>query len=309
MCVCLLLAALPVLAGCGQASRGTPRVPAGAVAVVGTTPITSASVTHWRAILVRDEPRAGRTNVPVHTFERALSFLIKAQWLQQEARAEGLDLPASNGTTAGRVAGPAHAGASDAELQARLDAIASALARRHAEHVPPPTRAEVVAYYRAHRSQFTEPAVRHTLMVVTGTHSGALAARTALQHGASWAAVARRLSTDPSASSGGNFNVLRGVQSATLTDAVFAATPGRITGPVRAPRAAEPSTRDYYLFDVMGEQKSSVEPLPRVEGQIRSILSERMRENALNAFVREYEQRWRARTVCAAGYVVPECRR
>lgn len=282
-------------------------MPPGAVAVVGETPITLASVAHWRAIVARHEPRALRTTISPHTYERALSFLIKAQWLQQEARAEGLGLPPSSDTAAGR----ALSGASlpDAELQARLDAIASALARRHAEHISSPTRAEVVTYYDAHGSQFTEPAVRHTLMVVTGTRAGALAARTALRRATSWATVARRFSTDPSARSGGSFNVVQGVQSAALTDAVFAATPGRITGPVRAPRTAEPSRRDYYVFEVTREQKSSIEPLPRVEGQIRSVLGERMRENALSVFVREYEQRWRARTVCAAGYAVPECRR
>jgi len=305
----LFVLALVALAGCGQSARMPTRLPPGAVAIVATTPIMGASLAHWRAVVAREEEPSGSAGASRHAAERALSFLIKAQWLQQEARAESLNLPPSGDPAVGRVAGSAHQEASltGAELQARLDAIASALARHHAERIPSPTRAAVVAYYSAHRSHFTEPAVRHTLMVVTRTRAAALAAATALRRGAPWARVARRFSIDPSARTGAAVNIVRGLQSPALTGAVFAAPARQVTGPVRAPRAAGPSALEYYVFEVTGEIPAAIAPLRDVEGQILGMIRQSMSRRALGDFVRRYERRWRGRTLCAAALAVPQC--
>jgi predicted transcriptional regulator len=105
-------------------------VPRGAVAIVAATPVTAASFAHWLAIVRRGNPGYDREQAVTHT----VSFLVKAQWLQQEAVAEGIDESKLNQLISSR---PPRAEAqigmtvADATLQARLDLIAEALRRRH----------------------------------------------------------------------------------------------------------------------------------------------------------------------------------
>ncbi len=289
----------------------TPRrVPAGAVAIVGAVPIATSSFEHWLAIAARLPARSGppaRTGPPA--VRRTISFLVKAQWLLQEATAEGVDESMLAGLVAQRIADaqpPKGMTRSDVALQTRLDVIAEALQRRHG--TVSVSTAQVARYYAAHRAEFVNPAVRDTLMVVTRDRASALRARAALASGQRWAVVARHWSIDSSVANDGAYAVVEGVQSPTLVHAVFAARPGQITGPVRATPATQPTVTDYYLFEVTGERPASPQPLGRVTGQIRQTLAEQERPRALAAFTRAYELRWRSRTLCATGYVVPECR-
>jgi hypothetical protein len=308
-----LLAGALLLAGCGGTAHPeapTPRrVPPGAVAIVGAVPITTASLDHWLAILSKGQRAAGTT---AHTRRQAVarsaSFLIKAQWLLQEATAERinesvLNKLASQQTTNARPNGMTR---SDALFQARLNVIAEALQSRHG--TVSVSAAQVAGYYTSHRSRFTSPAVRDTLMVVTHDRASALRARAALASGQRWPAVAKRWSVDSSALNGGAYAVVEGVQSPALVHAVFAAARGRTTGPVRAAPAAQPNVSDYYIFKVTGGQPASPRPLAQVAAQIKQTLSEEERQRAFVAFARAYEIRWRERTLCAPAYVVAECR-
>jgi hypothetical protein len=105
-------------------------VPPGAVAIVGATPVSAASFAHWLAIVRRGNPDYG----PKQAFAHTTAFLVKAQWLQQEARAEGINeavlnqLVAARAARAGTLNGLAGA---DAAFQIRLDVIAEALRGRH----------------------------------------------------------------------------------------------------------------------------------------------------------------------------------
>jgi hypothetical protein len=289
----------------------TPRrVPPGAVAIVGAVPIATSSFEHWLAIAARLPARSGppaRTGPPA--VRRTVSFLVRAQWLLQEATAEHVDESALNGLVAQRIADaqpPRGMTRSDTAFQTRLDVIAEALQRRNG--TVSVSTAQVAHYYGAHRSRFVSPAVRDTLMVVTHDRASALSAKAALVSGQPWGVVAKRWSIDSSVTNGGAYAVVEGVQSPTLVRAVFAARPGQITGPVPATPAAQPTVTDYYLFEVTGKHRSSPRPLAEVAAQIRQTLAEQERPSALAAFTRAYELRWRSRTLCAAGYVVPECR-
>jgi PPIC-type PPIASE domain len=304
-----------MLAGCGKSSPATVttpiRVPAGAVAIVGATPIKLISLKQWLPIVEGGEAAPG---LAAGKHQRAVAdtvaFLVKAQWLLQESRAEGIDESVVDRRVSKRSAEePPQNGMSsaDAAYQTRLNFIAEVLESRHG-HVAV-TQAQIEGYYNAHRSQFVEPAVRYTLMVVTRSRSDALTARAALASGERWSAVARRWSVDSSSAlNGGAYAVAEGAQSPVLVHAVFAARRGAIVGPVKVPATAEPMTHDYYLFKVTGAIPASHEPLARVAERIRRTLAAQERERSLAAFTRAYEARWRTRTLCAPGYVVAECR-
>jgi PPIC-type PPIASE domain len=308
--------ALVLLAGCGGTVRvavPTPRsVPPGAVAIVGAVPVTTASIDHWVAILSKGQPAAGTTaGTRREAVQRAVSFLVKAQWLLQESHTEGinesvLNKLVSQQTAHAQLSPQSGMTRSDAAFQARLNVIAEALQSRHG--TVSVSAAQVAGYYATHRSQLVNPAVRDTLMVVTHDRASALRARAALAAGQPWAAVAKRSSIDSSALNGGAYAVVDGIQSPALVHAVFTARHGQIAGPVRATPAAQPNVSDYYLFKVTGGHPASPQPLAQVTAQIRQTLTEQQRPRALAAFTRAYELRWRSRTLCAPGYLVAECR-
>jgi len=345
---CALIATLLSLAGCGGGGQvDTPpiprRVPSGAVAVVGATPITAASLEHWLPILYREQAATESTTTralphrPAYTgciavlrargerasesalraqcaqeyrtaVEETMSFLLRAQWLLQESRAEGINESVLNRLVSQRSAQAppaAHTAMTGADIafQARLDIITEALQSRHSKAAPV-TQAQVARYYTAHRSQFANPPVRHTLMVVTHSLTRALEARAALATGQRWSAVARRYSVDSSALIGGAFAVVGGEQFPALERAVFNAKRGRIVGPVKAgaPIAS------YYLFEVTGADPGSPQSLAEVAAQIKQTLTQQLQQRSWAAFSSAYERRWTARTLCASGYLASECR-
>jgi PPIC-type PPIASE domain len=311
---CILATALPA-SGCGG-SRETPapvpiHVPPGAVAVVGAVPITTASFRHWLAIALRHlGPAGGRGNRHRSAVEQTLSFLVKAQWLQQEATAEGVDERALTRLVSRRTAGTTpqsgitHA---DAALQARLDIIADALRERHRK-AGAVTPGQVASYYARHRAKFRSPAVRETLMIVTASRSEAIAAKAALARGQSWASVARRYSEDSSALAGAAYAIVQGVQPPRLWRAASKARRHQLVGPIEAPQVAGPPASSFYLFEVVGGRPGTQLPLTAVATELGATLAERGRERAYTAFTSAYEQRWRYRTLCAPGYLTPLCR-
>lgn len=301
----LLLGGVMLISACGGARLvhvSIPRrVPPHAIAIVGDVPITTKSFKHWLAIVSRDP--AGSS----HAVQQTVSFLVRAQWLLQEAAEERISESAIDGLAARQASRSAQRGMSpsDAAFQARLDAITEILQRRHTTAVVSST--QVSRYYAAHRSQFREPAVRNTLMIITHDRASALRAKAALASGARWAAVATRWSIDSSALNGGRYIVVEGVQSSALVHVVFAARHRSLVGPLPASPAAQPGVTDYYLFVVTGGHGTSPLPLRKAEAEVRELLVTQAGQRSLTAFTRAYGARWKKFTLCGPQYGVPEC--
>lgn len=82
-----LACASVALCGCGAASSS-------GVAMVEGTPISRATLAHWTQIKrleVEGLPRQGSRPSPAELQRRALVFLITADWLEGEAKAQGID--------------------------------------------------------------------------------------------------------------------------------------------------------------------------------------------------------------------------
>jgi PPIC-type PPIASE domain len=318
------IVALLLLAGCGgghahvaatsqdAAIPAPARVPAGAVAIVGSTPITVASFEHWlpivqQGVAAEGTAAAGRKQAG----EATVSFLVRAEWLLQESGAEGINETVLNRLVSQQTAhGKAENGMTRADVayRARLAIITEALQSRHSDTAASVSGAQVAHYYAAHRAQFVNPPVRDTLMVVTHSLARALKARAALGAGQRWAAVAKRYSVDSSALIGGAFAVVGGEQSPALERAVFTAERGRTVGPVKAPPAAGAPVATYYLFEVTGARPGSPQLVSEVAAQIKQTLTQQLQQRSWAAFSGAYDKRWTARTLCAPGYVVAECR-
>jgi len=298
---CVLLAA--VAAGCGAGDGPT-------VAHVGKGAIGQSAVAHWAHALehgaslqgLRDERRGTAA-------QRALGLLIAAQWVDGEAARQGV-APSSdavskavngrkeaNGVSEFEAA--LHASGQtigDVELDARSELAAAALAGKLVQRASQITEAEVTSYYEQHHKLFTEGEERQTELIEN------------LPSPAAATALVRRIGT------GNAFKkralkeaVVRTVSGApapgditNLSDAIFAARQGVVSPPTKL-------NRTWTVFIVRKIVPAKLKPLARVRRDAeRRLIAQRHRQ-LFASFEREYKARWKARTICQRGYVVPKC--
>jgi PPIC-type PPIASE domain len=328
-----VLAAAAVLAGCGGNGVKTARRNDPVVAHVGDATISISALTHWMKVLapqhvVPDEPgfhvciAHGRTLAPQSTpgqskeacrrryealVRQALEFLISSQWLVQEADAEGIGV--TQRETQEQLSARKRTFLSEREFAASLRAISQTpadvvleirselasgkLRRRHGEATVSP--ADVAAYYRRHLKRF-HIAERRYFYLVEFLKSAAAARRVIgeVKHGASMANLGLREGlhrTSPS---------IQGIKRP-LYEAIFAARPHELIGPVRI-------RRTYFVVEITKIAPARQQTLAQARDTIeRKLIAERKRR-ALAAFIRSWRTQWAAKTDCSPGYVVQKCR-
>src|SRR5918997_995386 len=86
-----------------------------------------------------------------------------------------------------------------------------------------------------------------------------------------------------------------------LDAAVFKAKKGKLSGPVK-------TQFGYYLFEVTKVQKASQQTLEQAKETIRQTLQSQNQQKALEAFSKEYSERWKEKTDCRDGFVVQQCK-
>jgi hypothetical protein len=145
---------------------------------------------------------------------------------------------------------------------------------------------EIADYYREHAAAFHTPErVRLRQILVEGEEE-AREARQALSRGEDFAAVARRLSEEPSAPFGGDQGVLsRDDLPPRLVDVVFALQAGEISDIV-------PVEYGFHIFQVVERQPEHAQPLAEAEAEIRSILERRRADEARAGLLAEVRQRY-----------------
>ena len=148
----------------------------------------------------------------------------------------------------------------------RVNTIVQKLVAKHSTTVTP---AQISAYYNSHLSQFGSQETRNMEIVLTKTQAQALAAKKALESGQSWAAVAKKYSTDPTTKNTGG--VLNGVtkqqQDATLANASFAAPVNKLVGPIKGQFG-------YYVFEVTKINPATQQTLAQATPLIKQQLSQ-----------------------------------
>jgi hypothetical protein len=302
----MLLAPLAI-AACAGGTGSSSRV----VARVGGVSITQATLTQWMRAAA---PRHVLPDKPDEALRRrALAFLISSQWLIGEAAAEGMGV--TKVQVARRLAekersfpggrhefeeflhAVAHTVA-DQELEIQAELAADAIRRRLATEEPKIAPAEVVSYYRQHLlTDYFVPEERY-FYIVENVTSAAAAGTLMAEVRAGRRSLPGLSQTEwyPRRS----YDSYTG-EKRTIIEAIFKATPHVLTGPIRLGPF-------YFLIEVTRVTNPYTQSFARVRGAIASQLAAEQQRRALAAFIASWGSRWKARTVCNAGYLVQRCR-
>lgn len=301
-------------AGCGSSSS--------VVAHVGVASIDAAAVQHWSAVGVSSPRRL----VDSRTRTRgALTLLISADQLLGEAST--MQLEASNGEAEARLAefewdrarglrfepasrfapfarsllaevGGRHA---DRLLLLRLDATAAKVERRlYSDAERGLGHAQIVDYYARHKGRYVLPERRDVEVVGSYERPIIMRAKQEIERGASFPAVAKRMSIDQEAPNGLEPHLARGEEEPDYDRVVFAAKPGRLYGPYKQ--------AFFFIFRITHVTPTRQLSLEKAEAAIRRDIVNQEGKRIVDGFYHDLEHRWRARTSCASGYLVPGCR-
>lgn len=149
-----------------------------------------------------------------------------------------------------------------------------------------PDPAEVARYYQAHREEFARPERVRLRQILTEDRRSAEEARREVVAGAPFEEVARRVSRDPSAATGGYQGELaRGDLPPSFADAIFALRPGEVSSIV-------PAGYGFHLFQVIGREPAEVVPLAAARGEILARLRRQKADQLLRSLVQEARSRY-----------------
>ena len=166
---------------------------------------------------------------------------------------------------------------------ARRRAIDSLLA---ADLPDEPAEAEVAAYYRAHRQEFARPERVRLRQILTEDRAAAERVLRELADGADFALLARSLSRDPSAASGGYQGELaRQDLPPAFAETIFSLEPGEVSGIV-------PADYGFHIFQVIARAPAEVVPLDAARGEIVERLRQERADRLLAGLVQQARERY-----------------
>lgn len=188
----------------------------------------------------------------------------------------------------------------DEELLARLavdrglarDAATAAARRRAIDALiaaglkSDPGPQEIAAYYQAHRTEFARPERVRLRQILTEDRATAERALREIAGGADFAQVARQLSRDPGAASGGFQGELsREDLPAAFAEVIFALQPGEVSRLV-------PAEYGFHIFQVVSRSPAEVVPLEQARGEIVERLRQERADRALTELVGEARRQY-----------------
>jgi foldase protein PrsA len=249
---------------------------------------------------------------------QTLQFLISSQWLQQEAAARKITVTTAEVQTTfqqqKKQSFPKEAdyqkflatsGQSETDLlyRVRLSVLTNKLQQNIVKNKGNVTQAQIVDYYNKNKQRFAQPETRDLLVVLAANKAKAGAALKQINSGKPWAKVAKQFSKDDaSKSQGGKLpGVTRGQQEKTFDAAIFSAKKGKVQGPIK-------TQFGFYVFKVTKITPAQQQTLAQVSSTIKNLLQSQAQQKALNDFVKDFQKRYKAKTDCAKGYIVDQCK-
>jgi foldase protein PrsA len=248
-----------------------------------------------------------------------LGFLIRSTWLDQEAIKMNVkvtdkevqkqidDIKKQQFTQKGsyekflQTAGLTN---EDVLFQQRVRELQNKITQKVTKGKDKATDAQIADYYNKHKSQFATAERRNVRIVLTKTKPRAQQAKSALESGQSWKSVAKKYSVDQATKNkGGELQggVAKGQQEKALDTAIFAASKGKITGPVK-------TQFGWYVFEVEKITTGKQQSLDESKANIKQQLTQQQQNNALKKFGDDYRKRYKATTDCRKGYEVDDCK-
>jgi parvulin-like peptidyl-prolyl isomerase len=149
-----------------------------------------------------------------------------------------------------------------------------------------PDPAAVARYYQAHQTEFSRPERVRVRQILTEDRGTAEKALREIAAGATFEEVARRLSRDPSAASGGDQGELaRSDLPPAFAEIIFSLQPGEVSRLV-------PAEYGFHIFQVTGRQPAEVVPLEQARGEIVTKLRQQSADSLLRSLVQEARGRY-----------------
>jgi foldase protein PrsA len=250
--------------------------------------------------------------------DQVMQFLISASWINQEAASRNVKLTDAEVKkqfdSTKKQSFPKDtdyqnflksSGMTEADLlfRVRLDSLSNKLRTQVTKGKDNVTPAQISAYYNKNKSKFASAEKRDIRLVLTKTKAKAEQARAALKGGQSFKTVAKKFSIDQSSKANGGklAGVQKGQQEQALDTAIFAAKKGVLTGPVK-------TQFGYYVFQVSAITPASQQTLAQATPTIKSLLASQGQQKALDAFVKDFQKKWKDRTTCRDGYKISDCK-
>src|SRR3954447_5869040 len=211
--------------------------------------------------------------------QQVMQFLVSAEWIQQEAKKQGVKVSdkqvqkqfqdqkkqsfqrpedykkflASSGMTE-----------ADLLFRVKLDVVSNEVRNKVIKGKDKVTDAQIQKYYDKNKQRFAQPERRDLEVVLTRNKAKADAAKSALDGGQKWGAVAKKFSIDEaSKAQGGKLpGVAKGQQEKSFDNAIFNAKQKQIVGPIK-------TQFGYYVFEVTKTTPASQQSLTQTKETIR----------------------------------------
>jgi len=196
-------------------------------------------------------------------------------------------------------------GQSEADIleRVRLDLLSNKIRDEVIKGKDKVSDAQIQEFYDKNKDRFAQPERRDLRVVLTKTEAKANEAKAALDSGESWNAVAKKYSIDEASKAQGGKQPAqaKGTLERSLDEAVFSADKGKVTGPVK-------TQFGWYVFEVEKVTKASQQTLEQAKETIRQTLQSQNQQKSLDAFLKDFEKKWKERTECREGFVTPVCK-
>ena len=246
-----------------------------------------------------------------------MQFLIQAEWVQQEAADRDVKVTDAEVKKSfddqKKQAFPKDAdyqkflkdsGMSEQDIlfRVKLDQLQTKLTQKVTKDKVKISDQDISEYYAKNKKRFAQPERRDLNVVLTKTAAKARQAKGELDDGKSFKAVAKSHSIDEaSKAQGGKLpDVSKGQQEKALDQAVFKAETGEVSGPVK-------TQFGYYVFEVSKVKKASQQSLEQAKETVRNLLRSQREQKALDAFVKDFREKYKSETKCAKDFRVAEC--
>jgi parvulin-like peptidyl-prolyl isomerase len=250
--------------------------------------------------------------------QEVLSFLLSAQWVIEEAKVLGvkvtdaqvkkqfqsiLKTQFSKPGEFQRFLRSSGETVSDLLLRVKLNMLSTRIQQKVAKQKGQVTNAQIEKYYNENKSRYGSPEKRNVAIILTKSEAAASKAKQEVQSGKSFASVAKAVSVDAASKANGGLltEVVKGQEEQGLDRAIFSASKGTLTGPVKTPFG-------YYVLEVRSITPGTQQSLSQVRSAIKAQLQSTSQQEALTKFVKAFKVKWKAKTDCRSGYVVPDCK-
>ena len=189
--------------------------------------------------------------------------------------------------------------AEDISFRIRISTLYSKLLKRHPTTV---TAAQIASYYNAHKSSYGSAEKLNVRMVLAKTQANAQAAKSALQSGQSWDAIAKKYSIDPTSKDSGGLltGITANQEDAAFSKAAFAAPLNKLEGPVKGQFG-------YYVFESLKKTPATQETLKQATPAIKKTLTTQNQTAAEKAVATLTASQWKSSTFCSKLFAITDC--